>query len=212
MDLSEKNFTGQDPDSLGKLSLLNSLTGILLESMKNCVNLLTLDISHNYLIGELTSWPFELGLLQLLSSDNKLSGNVDSTLASSLDSSHHRPVVLDISKNQLYGEIPSSIGDFNSLHFLNMSKNSFVGSIPASIGQLKLLDTLDLSDNKLNGSIPLEIGGATSLEELWLKKNLFEGNIPTASGSIRGKGWRGKYCLFIGKMDKNDLLSNERWK
>ncbi|XP_022890854.1 probable LRR receptor-like serine/threonine-protein kinase IRK [Olea europaea var. sylvestris] len=211
LDLSENNLTGQVPDSLGKLLSLkvlnvskNSLTGLLPESMKNCVNLLTLDISHNYLTGELPSWPFELGLQQLLFSDNRLSGSVDNTLASSLESSRHKLVVLDISKNQLSGEIPSSTGDFSNLHFLNMSKNSFVGSIPARIGQLKILETLDLSDNQLNGSIPLEIGGATSLEELWLEKNLFEGNIPTASGSIRGKRWRRLLLYFWIKMPKNE--------
>ncbi|KAL2541848.1 Leucine-rich repeat protein kinase family protein [Abeliophyllum distichum] len=190
LDLSENNFNGQVPDSLGKLPSLkvlnvskNSLSGILPESMRNCVNLLTLDISHNYFTGELPSWPFELGLQQLLFSDNRLSGNVDNAFASSLESSRHKLVILDVSKNQLSGEIPSSTGGFSRLHLLNMSKNSFAGSIPASIGQLKIAYILDLSGNQLNGSIPLEIGGATSLKELRLEKNSVGGNIPTSIGN-----------------------------
>ncbi|KAM4125992.1 hypothetical protein ACB094_01G354600 [Castanea mollissima] len=45
-------------------------------------------------------------------------------------------VFMDLSCNQIIGNIPSIIGAFESLSHLNMSKNSFQGNIPQSYGQL----------------------------------------------------------------------------
>ncbi|CAH9058087.1 unnamed protein product, partial [Cuscuta epithymum] len=85
-----------------------------------------------------------------------------------------------MSGNDLSGEIPSVLGDFSGLEFLNLSGNSLVGSIPKSIGRLRSLDIMDLSENELNGSIPLEIGEITSIRELWLQKNSLSGEIPSS--------------------------------
>ncbi|KAK4480659.1 hypothetical protein RD792_013737 [Penstemon davidsonii] len=185
LDLSENNFSGQVPESFGKLQSLkilnvskNALTGSLPEGISKCVNLLALDISHNSFTGNLPSWVFSLGLEQVWFSDNQLSGSVDNAFGSSMENSRKKLVTLDVSQNKLSGEIPSGVGDFVSLKFLNLSRNLFLGSIPGSIGQLKTLNVLDLSDNHLNGSFPSEIGGAISLHELNLEKNSLEGNIP----------------------------------
>ncbi|KAL0299383.1 UNVERIFIED_CONTAM: putative LRR receptor-like serine/threonine-protein kinase IRK [Sesamum radiatum] len=190
VDLSENNFTGQLPDSLGKLQSLkilnvstNALTGSLPETMSNCINLVAFDSSHNSLTGNLPSWLFKLGLEQVLFSDNRLSGSIDSAFTSSTDNSQKKLVILDVSQNDLSGEIPAVLGDFGSLRLLNMSMNSFLGSIPANIGQLKKLSILDLSDNQLNGSIPLELGGLSSLDEMRLGKNSLGGEIPLSIGN-----------------------------
>ncbi|KAL2549923.1 Leucine-rich repeat protein kinase family protein [Forsythia ovata] len=190
LDLSENNFSSQIPDAIGKLQSLkflnvskNGLTGSMPESMTNCLNLLVLDISHNSLTGNLPSWVLKLGLQQVLFSDNRLSGSMDSVLASSTENSRRKLVIMDVSQNKLSGEIASAVGDFSGLWLLNMSRNSFVGSIPASIGQLKTLEILDLSENQLNDSIPLEIGSAISLKELTLEKNSLGGNITPSIGN-----------------------------
>ncbi|KAI5670375.1 hypothetical protein M9H77_10739 [Catharanthus roseus] len=187
LDVSENKFSGQLPASIGQLQSLkvlniskNSFNGILSESLSNCVNLLLIDISHNDLSGDIPSWVFRLGLQQVIFSENKLDGRMDTAFASSMENSRRRLVVLDISSNKIVGEIPSVIGDFSSLRYLSMSKNLLVGNVPSSIGQLKSLDVLDLSENRLNGSIPLEIGGAASLKELIMDKNFLVGSIPTS--------------------------------
>ncbi|KAK3014929.1 hypothetical protein RJ639_009945 [Escallonia herrerae] len=187
LDLSENSFSGQVPASIGKLQSLkvlnitkNAFTGSLPESMINCQNLLAVDVSQNSLTGNLPSWAFKIGLQQILFSENRLSGNLDYAFASSIENSRRKLQVLDISHNTLSGEIPSTLGDFNSLQSLNLSKNFLIGGIPASIKELKALGTLDLSDNQLNDSIPLEIGGAVSLNELRLEKNNLAGEIPTS--------------------------------
>ncbi|KAL4292035.1 hypothetical protein GQ457_14G002020 [Hibiscus cannabinus] len=161
LDLSANNFSGGIPFSLGKLQLLrelnlsmNQFTGALPESLSNCYSLLAIDVSHNLLTGNVPSWI----------SGNKLMGSLQ---------------VLDLSSNDLYGEIPLNIGVLSSLVFFNMSRNHLFGSIPDSIGELKTTQVIDLSSNMLNGSIPSEIGGAVSLKELRLQRNFLSGKIPT---------------------------------
>ncbi|PON50627.1 LRR domain containing protein [Parasponia andersonii] len=65
---------------------------------------------------------------------------------------------LDLSMNELEGNLPDYIGSFQNLEYLALTKNSFSGSIPASIGNLSHLWMLDLSFNKLSGTIPESIG------------------------------------------------------
>ncbi|XAR50697.1 Non-specific serine/threonine protein kinase [Bertholletia excelsa] len=59
----------------------------------------------------------------------------------------------DLSRNQISGNITSTIGAFQSLTYLSLSKNSFWGFITESIGDLITLDFLDLSHNNLSGEI-----------------------------------------------------------
>ncbi|CAA7013833.1 unnamed protein product [Microthlaspi erraticum] len=61
---------------------------------------------------------------------------------------------LDLSSNQLSGEIPVEIGDLEGFKSLNLSSNRLTGSIPYSISKLKDLESLDLSNNELSGNIP----------------------------------------------------------
>ncbi|CAI0458546.1 unnamed protein product [Linum tenue] len=76
--------------------------------------------------------------------------------------------LLDLSNNQLSGEIPNSLGNLRSLKVLNLSHNSLSGPIPASFGNIKELESLDLSHNNLSGDIPLS-------------DNNLSGRIPTGS-------------------------------
>ncbi|GAA0150382.1 transmembrane signal receptor [Lithospermum erythrorhizon] len=190
LDLSGNNFSGALPGSVGKLHSLkvlntskNALSGSLPDSMRDCINLLAIDFSRNTLTGTLPEWLFGLSLQNIIFSENKLSGGLDSALSSSIENSRQKLIVLDISQNSLNGEIPSAIVHFTSLHVMNLSKNSLVGNIPDSVGELKSLNVLDLGGNRLNGSIPQEIGGAASLRELRLDNNLLSGSIPTSIGN-----------------------------
>ena len=65
---------------------------------------------------------------------------------------------LDLSMNQLFGNIPSQIGLLSELKYLGLSANQLSGEIPPEIGLLIHLEILYISRNQLNGSIPEEIG------------------------------------------------------
>ncbi|CAH2038669.1 unnamed protein product [Thlaspi arvense] len=85
---------------------------------------------------------------------------------------------LDLSSNQLSGEIPAEIGDLENIRSLNLSRNLLTGSIPDSISKLKGLESLDLSNNKLGGSIPPELADLNSLGYLNISYNNLSGEIP----------------------------------
>jgi len=67
----------------------------------------------------------------------------------------HELVSLNLSRNNLIGNIPSNIGKLASLEFLDLSRNQLVGSIPTSLTQIDRLSMLDLSHNYLTGKIPI---------------------------------------------------------
>ncbi|XP_027924099.1 receptor-like protein EIX2 [Vigna unguiculata] len=64
-------------------------------------------------------------------------------------------ISLNLSRNNLSGEIPSEIGNLSSLESLDLSRNKFYGGIPSSLSEMDFLQKLDLSRNSLSGRIPL---------------------------------------------------------
>ena len=70
---------------------------------------------------------------------------------------------VELSANNLMGEIPSSIGSIRRLRTLDLSGNNLTGAIPPSIGSFLRLRTLDLSDNNLTGAIPSSTGSISAL-------------------------------------------------
>ena len=74
----------------------------------------------------------------------------------------------------LWGEV-YSVEDTDSL---DLSNNQLTGEIPSEIGNLTNLEVLWLYSNQLTGSIPSEIGNLANLERLWLNNNQLTGEIP----------------------------------
>ncbi|MQL95688.1 hypothetical protein Taro_028348 [Colocasia esculenta] len=91
--------------------------------------------------------------------------------------------VLDLSKNNLSGGVPTALHDCSSLIFLSLGRNNLSGAIPASFGRLYSLRVLLLNDNMLSGEIPPSIRGCSALEALDVGGNALHGNIPTWIGS-----------------------------
>lgn len=91
---------------------------------------------------------------------------------------------LDLSSNQLSGEIPASIGNLGSLKELDLSTNELSGRLPTSIGNLSSLEKLDLSLNVFSGDMPAVIGNLSSLKALVLSKTNFSGDLPAFIGNL----------------------------
>ncbi|XP_077233665.1 cuscuta receptor 1-like [Tasmannia lanceolata] len=85
---------------------------------------------------------------------------------------------IDLSMNQLQGDIPFQIGDLEALHSLKFSNNLLTGYLPQSFKNLKSLESLDLSHNKLVGRIPYELSQLDSLGAFSVAYNNLSDKIP----------------------------------
>lgn len=65
-----------------------------------------------------------------------------------------------------------------SLGALDLSYNQLTGEIPVELGNLARLWSLDLSNNQLTGEIPEELGNPTYLGALYLSNNQLTGCVP----------------------------------
>jgi hypothetical protein len=84
-------------------------------------------------------------------------------------------VGLDLSHNNLVGEIPKEITLLVGLRALFISRNQLSGKIPEKIGLLQSLESLDLSWNDFSGQIPSSLSGMTMLSKLNLSYNNLSG-------------------------------------
>ncbi|XP_047155180.1 receptor-like protein EIX2 [Vigna umbellata] len=90
---------------------------------------------------------------------------------------------LDLSHNQLFGQIPDCWRQFNSLVYLDLSHNNFSGKIPTSIGSLLDLQALRLRNNNLVEEIPFSLRNCPELVMLDLSENKLSGSIPDWIGT-----------------------------
>lgn len=81
------------------------------------------------------------------------------------------------------GSISPLIGAFSSLEYLDLSHNNLAGELPQSLGNLARLKELHLSSNSIEG-IPSTLGNMESLNLLDLSHNRITGPIPSTSGNL----------------------------
>ncbi|CAM0879632.1 unnamed protein product [Alopecurus aequalis] len=90
-------------------------------------------------------------------------------------------VNLDLSCNNLIGEIPEEIATLVALKSLNLSWNMLSEKIPEKIGALVQVESLDLSHNELSGEIPTSLSALTSLSRLNMSYNNLTGPVPSGN-------------------------------
>lgn len=86
---------------------------------------------------------------------------------------------IQLSSNNLSGEIPHEIGNMQNFSMLQFGTNAFSGKLPFEIGSMPLI-VLNVTDNKFSGEIPSEIGNIKCLQNLDLSYNNFSGTFPAS--------------------------------
>ncbi|KAM3737774.1 hypothetical protein ACB098_09G081700 [Castanea mollissima] len=178
LDLSSNNLEGPVPTSVFELQGLkflslssNNFNGSLqLNKIQQLRNLSNLDLSYNSLSIEYietnsssSSFP-QISTLKLASC--KLKTSPDFLINQS------KLTVLDLSKNEIPGEIPNWIQNLTNLLYLNLSHNHLVGPL---LNLPSTLTILDLHSNQLQGQLPTLPPSAIYLD---LSKNNFTSFIP----------------------------------
>ncbi|PUZ48906.1 hypothetical protein GQ55_7G283400 [Panicum hallii var. hallii] len=153
---SDNEFTGRLPDYIGRWSNLqvlrfqgNSFQGPLPTTLSNLVNLTDIRI------GDILSGSSSLAFISNMTSLNTLilrNCRISDSLASVNFSRFATLNLLDLSFNNITGQVPQALLNLNSLNFLFLGNNSLSGSLPSSKGPN--LKYLDFSYNQLSGSFP----------------------------------------------------------
>ncbi|KAI5332972.1 hypothetical protein L3X38_023101 [Prunus dulcis] len=91
------------------------------------------------------------------------------------------PAMIDLSRNNIDGDIPNEIGQLHLFRLLLLHSNRFSGVIPNQISNLKNLEELTLSMSHLSGKIPWSLTALNFLKKFDVSYNNLEGPIPTST-------------------------------
>ncbi|KAK1304226.1 putative LRR receptor-like serine/threonine-protein kinase [Acorus calamus] len=208
LDLSHNQLTGELPgfDYVYDLEVLrlgsNGFTGFIPNGLLKGDNLVLseLDLSANNLTGRISmitsttlrvlnlssnaisgDLPLLTGSCTLLDlSKNQLTGNL-SVLAKWGNGIEY----IDLSQNQLSGTIPEGTSEFLRLNHFNLSNNILTGSLPSVLAQYPKLTVLDLSFNHFDGPLLPELLSSPTLQELHVQNNLLLGVISSPPSTTR---------------------------
>ncbi|RVW72126.1 Receptor-like protein 12 [Vitis vinifera] len=180
-------------DPLIKLSdnqISGNLSGVLLNNTY-------IDLSSNCFMGELPRLSPQVSRLNM--ANYSFSGPISPFLCQKLNGKSNLEI-LDMSTNNLAGELSHCWTYWQSLTRLNLGNNNLSGKIPDSMGSLFELEALHLHNNSLSGDIPPSLRNCTSLGLLDLGGNELSGNLPS---------WMGETTtLMVLRLRSNKLIGN----
>ncbi|KAJ4709598.1 LRR receptor-like kinase family protein [Melia azedarach] len=180
LNLAGNKIYGRDTDFAGlkSISSLNisgnlfqgSVMGVFLESLEE------IDLSRNQFQGHISQVQFNSSynwsrLVYLDLSDNELSGEIFNNLSQAQNLKH-----VNLAYNRFTRQEFPRIEMLLDLDYLNLSRTSLTGHIRDGISELSNLHTLDLSMNHLTGQIP--VLRAKKLGIIDMSHNNLSGEIP----------------------------------
>ncbi|KAM3704339.1 hypothetical protein ACJW31_04G168900 [Castanea mollissima] len=205
IDVAKNDFVGSIPSWIGhRLSSLvilnlhsNNFHGYIPEELCSLTSLQILDLSHNKLFGSIPKCVHNFSAMATSSSSDfpfssfrraeYFSKPIESQLVTikgkELEYSTTLPLVkiIDLSNNNLSGEIPEEVTHLKGLQSLNLSFNILTGRIPENIGDMGSVESIDFSSNQLYGQIPQSMSSLTFLSHLNLSNNNLIGKIPSST-------------------------------
>ncbi|XP_047949616.1 receptor-like protein EIX2 [Salvia hispanica] len=197
LDLSRANITDEAPiwlwnmsSSLHYLYLYeNQISGTV--PIISSMSIWCMDLSYNQFSGRIPPFPVNASVVLL-------SGNMFSGSISSICKTHQKNLnYLDLSSNQLEGEVPNCWENMPNLEILNLPNNNFSGEIPFSLGGLPDLSTLRMHGNNLCGELPNSLRLSQRLRFIDVEGNKLTGEIPFWIGQL--------YELFFLNLRGNKL-------
>nr|GEY34738.1 leucine-rich repeat-containing protein [Tanacetum cinerariifolium] len=154
--------------------------------------------------GKVNEFSSTLGLVKTIDlSSNNLTGQIPYEL-----SNLYGLVVLDLSHNTLVGEIPQDIGQMEELLTLNLSRNMFSGKIPSTMSKMARLNDLDVSYNNLSGRVP----SSTQLQSFpseWFAGNSRLCGLPTMKKCLGDEDFG---VPPVGETVGDGKSTNELWR
>ncbi|XP_045824846.1 receptor-like protein EIX2 [Trifolium pratense] len=160
LNLGENEFSGTIPINMSPyleviILRANQFEGNIPQQIFNLSNLFHLDLANNKLSGSIQNSVYNL--TQMV--DHSITDFItfSSVELFTKGQEYYMSIIhkcrktIDLSANNLSGEVPLELFQLVQLQTLNLSHNSLIGTIPNTIGGMKYLESLDLSNNKLFG-------------------------------------------------------------
>ncbi|XP_030529949.1 receptor-like protein kinase 5 [Rhodamnia argentea] len=167
-----RNFTALKKLRYFSMAQTNLYGGIP-ETVGNMEALEFLNLGENLLTGEIPGSIFALtNLIELYVYTTNVSGWIPQSMSAANLS------VIDLSDNNLTGNIPEAFGKLKNLSSLNLEFNQLSGGIPEGIGSLPALSDIRLSNNYLSGTIPADFGKFSALRRFEVAFNNLTGALP----------------------------------
>ncbi|KAA8517447.1 hypothetical protein F0562_017740 [Nyssa sinensis] len=153
---------------------MTKFSGTLPDSIGNLEMLSRIELVRCNFSGPIPSFSLSKNLTNIDVSHNDLTGEIPSSHWEGLQSL----VNLNLGYNSLNGSIPVSLFSLPSLQKIKLSNNKFAGQFNDILNvSSHKLDTLDLSSNNLTGPIPKFVFHLQGLKILSLSSNDFDGSI-----------------------------------
>ncbi|KAL2334844.1 hypothetical protein Fmac_016057 [Flemingia macrophylla] len=158
-DLSRNNLSGEIPKCLGNITTMKEreintkgiVRGRKITSRETYFNIYESNVLFTWKGQEQVFFNPDVFLKSIDLSSNNLKGEIPREIGYLLGL-----VSLNLARNNLHGEIPSEFGNLTGLDFLDLSRNHLSGQIPFSLSKIDGLGVLNLSNNDLGGRIPRE--------------------------------------------------------
>ncbi|KAL1533743.1 non-specific serine/threonine protein kinase [Salvia divinorum] len=212
LNLSRYSLAGTVTPHLGNLTFLryldisfNNFTGILPFEFAKLRRLKVMNVGVNSFTGEIPAW---LGSLPQLEELYLYSNHFSGSLSSGICDNHPNIKAVDVSTNQISGEIPPNIWKCRDLELLALSFNHFNGKIPSEIGTLKMLRELYLGVNNFQGGVPPELGNLSRLEILDIRGASLTGNIPSSIFNLSSLNYLSFYNNSLSGRIPNNICNN----
>ncbi|KDP37890.1 hypothetical protein JCGZ_05772 [Jatropha curcas] len=220
IDFSSNSLTGSLPLSISEIKALtylslsnNKLSGNIPISIVYCSMLSVIRLKGNSFNGTIPEGLFDLGLEVVDFSDNQLVGSIPAGSRRFYEEIR----TLDLSRNNLTGNVTAEMGLSSNLRYLNLSWNNLQSRMPAEVGYFQNLMVLDLRNSAIFGSIPADICESGRLSILQLDGNSLGGSIPEEIGncsslyllSLSHNNLSGPIPKSISKLSKLKILKLE---